>query len=78
MVEIIAVCLAAFVGLLIVVGFYFLVAGIISWPVMWAWNYGVVHVFTLPELNYWQSFSLVFLLCIISGAFRSNFSTKGK
>ena len=33
-----------------------------AFPVMWAWNYVMPHVFELPEINWLMSFCLLFIM----------------
>lgn len=56
-------------------GWAFLVAIIvdfvISWPVMLAWN-AVVAITKMPEIGYWQAFSLMFLAGVVRAIFRGS------
>ena len=38
-----------------------LVMILLTYPIMWAWNYSIHPIFSLPEINFWQAFCLVFL-----------------
>lgn len=33
-----------------------------AFPVMWAWNYTMTYLFSLPSINWLHSFSLLFIL----------------
>lgn len=37
---------------------------IFAFPIMWAWNTVMPFITKLPELGYWQIFSLMFLAMI--------------
>lgn len=38
---------------------------LLAFPVMWLWNWGVVDIFQLPEIGYWQAFALYTLFSIL-------------
>lgn len=42
---------------------------IMAWPIMFAWNCVVPALSKLPELGYWQIFSLMFLMMIVKNTF---------
>lgn len=52
-----AMLLAVFSGPLIL-GVMALVSLVMSWPLLWAWNYAVPKIFGLPALGYWDAFCL--------------------
>jgi len=33
-----------------------------TFPLMWAWNYAMPHIFGLPTVTYWQMWCLYFVL----------------
>jgi len=51
--------LTAFGWLLVVA---LIIEAVIAWPVMLAWNCVVPHMTKLPEIGFWQAFSMLFLL----------------
>lgn len=46
------------------------VEAIFAFPVMWAWDCVVPVITKLPELGYWQVFSLMFLALTAKSYFR--------
>ncbi len=52
---------AIIVAIVIVLGLGLL----LTFPLMWAWNYTMPYLFNLPIINFWRMFSLYFVLSIL-------------
>lgn len=51
-----------------------IVSLVLTWPIMWLWNYLMPSVFGLPTLTFWQTYGLQVLV----GCFVPNRSRGGK
>lgn len=49
-----------------------------GWLFMMVWNYAIVETFHAPAIDFWHSWAIWFLICLIGGAFRSTFSSSKK
>lgn len=62
----------------IIIGAFFLIilgALLLSFPVMWCWNYIIPYMFGLPVITYWQAFCLYVLAgLLIKGSSSSSSS----
>lgn len=38
---------------------------ILSFPVMWFWNWTIVDIFQVPEIGYWKAFGLYVITGIL-------------
>lgn len=47
------------------IGMFFLgliVSLVLTWPIMWLWNYLMPSIFGLPTLTFWQTYGLQVLV----------------
>jgi len=51
-----------------------IVSLVLTWPIMWLWNYLMPSIFGLPTLTFWQTYGLQVLV----GCFVPNRSHGGK
>lgn len=51
------------VALITVIGIIFLV----PWVFQVCWNLTMIYLFGLPEITYWQSFALIFIVSVLFG-----------
>ena len=54
--------IVAIIGVIIGVFLFGLAwAALLSFPLMWCWNYSMTHAFGLPEIGWLHAFCLLFL-----------------
>jgi len=63
--------IALFIGFVITIA---LIAVVITFPLMWCWNYVMPDLFGLAEINFWQALVLSLLSSML---FKSPNSSKG-
>lgn len=61
--------MASFMGMILGIFLAFLVAVIVdlvlAFPVMFAWDASMPAIFKLPEITYWQAFSLLIVTSLL-------------
>lgn len=69
-------CGVMLVVLAVALGFIVAMSAFMGWVFMMVWNFAIVETFHAPVLDFWHSWAIWFLICLVGGAFRSTFSHK--
>ena len=64
--------LIVILALIVLIAFVCGIFALAALAFMWAWNTAIVYIFGAPEIGFWVSFALIWIIAVIGGQFRSS------